>query len=55
MVRQGWQILFAVTSALQSRVPRAIERVGQAEDFVGDGSHSPSVGFAVVDDRARTG
>lgn len=35
----------------------AIEGIGKPKDFIGDGPHSPGIGFAVVNYRtgARTG
>lgn len=54
MVGQAWQLVLPVTSAFQSRVPMAIERIGQAQDFIGNSSNSPSISFTVVDHRAWT-
>lgn len=54
MVGQAWQLVLLITSAFQHRVPMAIERIRQAQDFVGNGSNSPSISFAVVDHRAWT-
>lgn len=54
VVGQAWQLLLSVTSAFQSQIPTAIERIGQPQDFVGNCSNSPSISFSVVDHRAWT-
>lgn len=51
------QLSFLVAAALKVGTALAIEGVGKAEDFIGDGPHSPRVSLAVVNYRmgARMG